>query len=388
MHTTINEITLSILILISFLPLHSMENANKLTPPRQYYRGEINTSIKKPENIMYLNNDTVAIGGSNGLVFFDLKTNTLLKKYKTNVPTNDIAANNDRTLLTLSDHLNIKEYNTDTFYIKREASIPYSQAFIAYANDNHLLIYNSSTPHLGKIIIVTQDQPLPDFTFDGICICAIPRPVSYFSNNNSFLIQKDVGHCVMYSKNIQNLSNFIKYPTQDNTEIIGIECSKDGKYNVLNDKSKGISIYNTQTKSITSFTYYYNAKDNSYDAVRYPSMTFSSNNVLALLSWENTIQYCDCSINKVFDQTYLHPSQALKPQHSLTKRLSFSLDDTHIVVALENKCFVLPTPFKTKPLQIQTLFMIHLCWVLQNCQSIEISKDIIGVLIKNIVEII
>ena len=204
MHTTINEITLSILILISFLPLYSMENANKLTSPRQYYRDEINTSIKKPENIMYLNNDTVAIGGSNGLVFFDLKTNTLLKKYKTNVPTNDIAANNDRTLLTLSDHLNIKEYNTDTFCIKREASLPRPQAFIAYANDNDLLIYHNTTPHMGKIIVVTQDQPMPNFTFDGFNICAIPQPISYFPNNNSFLIQH-LGYIFMYEKKISFL---------------------------------------------------------------------------------------------------------------------------------------------------------------------------------------
>jgi WD40 repeat protein len=358
-----------------------MENVNNLESKKEYGLPLI-CKIQKPQCIMFLPDNTIAIGGIGKLAFFNPNTNILLNSDELNFAPDhivqDIAANEDRTFLAIANIRNVTKYDTTTKKIVDTITPPHPKKFITFSS-TELIIYHTGRSQ--SFILKETDNRISKDLNSVRPINGIDRPISYCPNRDAIIYQADKNKYSFY-----NLNQINETPRRysNDKNIIGIICHPKKPFLALSHNNGCIVIDSDENKF--SELYYNNSfplKDSPH-SVPFPSMTFNTDQILALLSWENTIQYWNYKTEKLVAVTPLDPSEKLDPQIKLTKRLSFSVDETYIAVALKNKCFILPLPFEALPPAKQESHLRFVLFALNNYTITELPKDILYLILKNI----
>jgi WD40 repeat protein len=392
-------LTISYVCILLLQTINGSEQKNGSTPKKFYKQAIIVSPIANPTSVIFLPNNSLAIAGQVGLIAYDLQSQKISIDHNLNII--DIAANPQRTYLATSTYFGIKAYdiiqqkrifNHDIFC---EAG---QKIFIAISSGNKLIAYTPYKYIAPSILFYdfNENHNKPTTIHFG---CPLPDPNSFSERKKSIIIHSTQNYVLFprnsyaYDKmNIEEASISLAltlFQLEQKDHIIGIEYNNDGTLIAINERNKGCLLFENE-QSTKTYLYHSNAAKADKRAALYPAMAFGPNNILALLSWENTIQFWDCNTKQLLFTALLDDAEIIGPQQSLNKRLSFSLDGTQLAIALKNKCFVFFMPPAMHASKIRTTLLYSL-WVLSqlsdnsNKRIPYIPYDIIGLILKNII---
>jgi hypothetical protein len=350
---------------------------------------EITTIIKNPTHIMAVNNDKIAIGGSNGFGWFNLNA---AKNYtwfhgEQSQQLIDFILNKSKTKIGISRQIDndvlvaIHDLKTDKFDMARFIKAPYVPITFNAENDEQLIAFSCFEFKQDSSECTFCDK----FFLNIYCpeMAKFPRPISCHpteciisymnhdyqieSDGDTNFLLKDCNPCIVSDERAEF--------------FLERRYSPDGKFIVTNSDTEGCLIQEPGKEMELLCKI-------AVGQPHYISMEFLSGTILALFGCDKTIQYWDCVTKKQLacvDIKELEEDTVLTVS-SIGKRIAF-FPDGRILVALENSCFVLNTPFnvlyQAKP-DIQK--QIYIVWALQNYGKSE--NDTAGVLPYDIVWVI
>lgn len=339
---------------------------------------EIITPENKPTSVAFMQNNTIIITELNSFSVHNYTTKkTFSKEIETGI-IHDIATNNKKNKFALSTTGALIVYNSKTKHPEWKSNIdnisttkPISIAFNSQDDDEIISlvpafnILQLSNGLKNKFI----DTNITNETTNISLCCNPKKPI------------------VAHPSSEQKLT-IINYETLTHTKspkyysIVGASYSPDGqRLAIMNRDDLGSSLF----IEINDFT-----EDNTYkhDSNKlYISMAFHPNNqALALLTHDNKIYYLNYHTGDFIKNFKAIDQDPLELHHSLEKRLSFSPDGRQLLVALKNKCLILPVPFNVRyePEAHERLWTTF--YSLKKYADFYLPSDIINVITEKLIE--
>jgi hypothetical protein len=356
------------------------------------------TVIQKPQYAQYLSNGHIVVAGENGCSIIDPIANTEIKKIN-ELENQKLAIHPNKKLFTLVHKNIINLYDATTHSLKWSKIV--DDSFEKEMNPYDVIRSVTFAPHNTSIALITthfrqyqsytrpcapesyhiqQYNYVTDKSSDYTCpFNDYPPLIAFNPMHNEICVTDSIGTCfhqpdnIVYSKDTKRHQNYDKYVKRL------CQYNPDGSYIAQVDYQDEIFIINTQ-----DLEQYESFKKNTqkwqqdqHDDIK--DICFYSNSVLAILSglyiYEQK-KYCH-SILSYFDihtKECIHTNPLLdaSPQHDF----SFSPDTTKVIIALEDKCVILPVPFKVMYKDITKKQFFYLLFVLKNYTAIEIPHDV------------
>lgn len=360
---------------------------------------EIVTSVASPTFIAFLQDNTLAIAGKNNFSIIDLKTKSTLIEQQSTATILDIAINYKKTKIALSTSKRDKYiiYNTQTKQLESLPINPQDQncddhlthAPITFnsENDNEVILYtfrnnmfHFSSPELyhTRPAIQEENKPYNDYIVNAPIIChpnelKIIYPIS----------RNEIGE---YTK-----THLAFCPHSPGNNLIGYEYSPNGNHLIFIKRNYGWGNRGTyRRKKETNYfdeqsNYIVDTDKSVQRKAHYISVSFHPNNItIALLAHNNTLEYWNYETKQLIKTIKLNLLDELEETNKLEKRLSFSPDGMKILVALKNKCFVLPVPTEVLYLPKNLEILLNACnHLAQHGLPTEIIQFILNIM-KNI----
>lgn len=343
--------------------------------PLTHYARELTTCIGAPSCVKFLPDNTVFLNGSRGFIMYNHETKKELIRQFRDYGFLDVATNADKTKIAISADKTVIVYNTKTGNKEWQRNTNYLYLPIAFNlhDDNELI---SHIPHKKKIITITttscREHRAPQGTSGPITPNPLYNEIIYPSKNSFIIFSR-------YEKAVNarvNRGNFL-----------GAECSLDSKFIAANYKNDGCYLFNgcyTNQKDLCSplATLCSNTKP-QWTQAHYIAMAFHPNNTIALLAHNNILEFWHCDTCMLVKTINLNNFDTLQVNGIMQKRLDISPDGTSILVALQNKCLILPMPFETfyQPGTAEKLFTRY-C-LLRNYTGHELPKDIVRIILNH-----
>lgn len=341
---------------------------------------EIITPITSPTNVAFLDNDTIVIAGKNGFALY--KPNNEIFIVHSGIAVQDLAINKAKTQIAVSDQQNITIYNKDgSLKWKRgygTGAIPHFRRSIVFnsQNDNQILSQSRYGIHFDTIanshtFKYFDGEYLQHIPFTKITCHPHTKKIIYNNTEHQLYVIENSDYCKKQAVIINN--NFI---------TLGTQYNPSGSLCITNNGGQGCFLYDaitgTKKGSICS-----NTKIQNGQPPYYSSMVFHPNCItLALLARNNTIEYWHCGTMTLTHIEDLSNMDTLTMNTGLIQRLACSPNGKKILVALSDKCFILPIPFKVRFLpEIQKKIFSLYC-LLKNYDDLELPMDIIDIIIK------
>lgn len=283
---------------------------------------EINTTIKNPELVAYLHNNTIVIAGLNRLAFCD--TSTGICTYHQQIEhIDDLAVNASKTKVATSSNGAITVYDAMTKQVIWQHDTQF-QRYIPItfnAQDDKQLISLSSkgkqteTPYLLHIVSKKANHTTP--------IACHPKEItlSYCNDHGSlkyFHKKKTFGGGLCFPGH-----SFLESTYNPEGNLLLLNCTNQGC--VIEQSNGTLEPLNTTIQPIALI-----------------AMMFCSHNVAAILKNNNFLEYWDCLKKELIGSINVGRWDTTEGIKANNKRLALS-PDGKLLVALKNKCVIFPS---------------------------------------------
>ncbi|HEX4068889.1 MAG TPA: hypothetical protein VHX42_02225 [Candidatus Babeliales bacterium] len=370
------------------------------------------TIVQKPQYAQYLANNHIVVAGKNGCSIIDPQTNTEIKKISDR-ENQKLATHPNKKMFALIDKNIINIYDATTHSLiwskKVEGSFEkemdpfdiigsvtfahhdttialitthyqqYSHYRRCYPESYHIKQYDYITDKSSSYRCLCNDYP-PIITFNPIHneIHVIISSVASFHRSNSDIV---------FSKNTKQVTNYGGYYKQF------CQYNPNGSYIAQVDYQKEMFIINLQsTDQCKSFK---KKKTEKYGQSRedFKNILFYSNSVLAIVSTfyiykQNGFYHTLLSYFDIHTKELIHENELLDV--SKNHDFSFNPTKTKVILALQDRCVILPVPFKVIYKDITKKSFFYLLFLLKNytsqCDDIEIPHDVTLLIAQTLLE--
>jgi WD40 repeat protein len=331
--------------------------------------------IKNPRQVVYLTNDTAVLNHEEGCDIVNLATKTRIREIgETHFQHLAVHPNKKKLALSLQDTVTIYDMETGISEWTKTLAAPIMSSTFSPTDDTLIIKYNhnsfNDTRHDYKsnttIPLPKNDYEatFPIFTFHPTqrLLCAACTYVDVFIYDQNNLEIKD--HFTT-----KTFNRFCEY----NPNGALIAAGSRDKIIILDPLSGN----QRQLPIQQNYIYHLQFHPNS--------------SILATLSHQDTtLRYWDVNTAQLVDAIPLASSQKITNLLDFTfySNLSFSPDGQKIIIALQDKCLILPVPFGViyQPGTKEKATLV--CWLLKNYKpdSCAIPQDLVQLLIYNLLE--
>jgi hypothetical protein len=342
------------------LCMNSSSSVAKTTDEKIY---TLKTKIPGAHNVAFLSNENVFVVGNKTCSFIRLYP--FLSEREISFHTiygalshsgqSPIAVNKDQSLCALSKTKKIKVYDTKKgkklYTVRHGEILPTPIAFDSQNTSQLFYRYGSN-------LYCAKDKYFENCidNFNGSSLACHPNKTQLieYGEKNGDLYHQCYSYKPSKTKYMPSLYIYpeIRIPSYThnassiNKEVVSAEYNHDGSILIINTRNSGFYIFKENDKSSSTLRTYGNNGKQFFDALQLysPSMAFHPNNVtLALLTYNNKIQYWNCLTAKKITQTKLDFSKKIV-DFIANKRIAISPDGKKILVALNDKCLLLNIP--------------------------------------------
>lgn len=362
---------------ITTFPTYNMET-EKETNPLIRYTKELKTFINKPSCVKFLPNNTVFINGSHGFILYNHETKKELIRQFRDYGFLDVATNTNKTKIAISADKKLIVYDAKTGNVEWQTDTNYLYFPITFNrhNENELISHVTSTP---KIIFTS-----PTSCLEHTVPSTKSGPISTYPKYSEIIYPSE------YSFTIFDCHDRLIKVKINGDFFLGAECSYDGKFIAANYKNDGCYLFNgnyTDEINIRSpLIKLCSTSKQKWSQAHYGAMAFHPNNTLALLSHNNILEFWHCDTSTLLKEIDLNYFDTLHINGTMQKRLDICPNGSHIIVALHNKCLILPIPFEAlyPPGTTERLFTLY-C-LLRNYTDHDLPTDTIGEIINHYIK--
>jgi hypothetical protein len=372
------------------------------------------TVVQKPQYAQYLANNHIVVAGENGCSIINPQTNTEIKKIN-DCENPTLATHPNKKLFALFYENRIDIYDTekndfiwsktvegsfekemDPFDIIRSVTfaphdttialiITHFQQYQHYIRlcgpkSYHIKQYDYLTDKSSNFHHPYNDYP-PIIAFNPMHneICVVDSISASFHQSNSDIVFSE------NTKYIDNYGRYIKRLWQYNS---------DGSYIAQVDYQNEIFIINLQDLNQYESFKKKNTEKYGKSHEAFKNILFYSNSVLAIISTLYIYQqkkFCHTLLSyfDIHTKELIHESELLDAsaeQHDF----SFNPAKTEVVIALQDRCVILPVPFKVIYKDITKKSFFYLLFLLKNytsqCDDIEIPHDVTLLIAQTLLE--
>ena len=379
-------ITLSLLVALPFQQALAMESTQK--SQQKCIQGfDVISPIKEPKGIAFVSNSTLAIGEPAQLCLFNIDKRTFIEFKENKGPLQgcyQITTNRDHTLLITANEWESNQYDIQKKQQLPQLITPAGLNYIAFTCDNNSVVYSPQQQTIAiKDVLTHLSNKYP---YKPIACHPHKNSMLFPENNHTYheAYINDDGYCSC-DFNSQPLIEL-----EDKNTIVGIEYNHDGTLIAVNERTNGCLLYENEKPSC--WLYHETQEKPHILCSQYFSMAFNAHNILALLSWENIVQFWDCDTKKLILTIALDSSAEFRTtiltDHQ-ESHLSISPDGKRVAALVNNRCLVFTIPpyarYGSKTIK-SCLFML---FALNNYEhELEIiPPEIKHLIIKNVISL-
>lgn len=339
---------------------------------------EITTAVRQPRLVEFLHNNTVFIAGFNGFVLLNYLTEKpILEKIDEETPLiHDIAVNADKTQLAISSDGHVTVYNTQTGdLLWKKPTYPTFHVPIVFNSQNKDELIAHTYPK--KMIFLHPTNVTKSYETSSFDTHSITPLSCYPWKTKLSYIAQEKDKCALhifdtnptYEHNTTDAIHEDYCLAKTIDEYICHAISPNNCYQALVNDKGDLIIRQTRMKKQRMNKYSFSRTHTTTITESFPAdkscpsscVTFHPNGIiLALLTSNYILQYWNYRAWKDSYSNTNNCSEALLEEISLSdcdeptdvtrdvlnKRIAFSPNGEHILVALTNKCFVFPVKYR------------------------------------------
>jgi WD40 repeat protein len=326
------------------------------------------TVIQQPIKAQYVKKDRVIMVGKDRCSIVNPDTNQEVIKIGNDSYENfslDFSLSADKKKVALSYKKNIKIYDTDTgneIWSHHNNDYIHSPTFSSL--EPFIILFNGYNEHkkITKHNYITNQNETYNVPYLYEDVALHPTQNIMCAGNNNKI--------VIYS--LDNLKEPLKQGKLKNTLPEHYQYSHDGSFMV----AAGLFDIYIIDNSLTNLFSCFRAKN--INGEFYTTVLNADSTILAVLSKQvdgsYVIRYYDIATKKCIYLAIIEKKYGVCPTN-----LSFSPDETELMIVLNDKCVIVPVPF-----EVNKKNLLFVYWILKNYQNSnpEISDDVIGYIIN------
>lgn len=329
------------------------------------------TGVKNPQYVEFLTNEHVAIQDDNGCNIFDIATNTNIKQISDKRDAHlAVHPNKKKLALSLDTTITIHDVTTNRYEYITHDKVIISSAFSS--SDETIFLH----PHYTFQQLIKHNYSnsttsiFLQYPPEECC-----RAIACHPKKNELCIACDIGEITTYNQDtcaeiqtIKNINGYSRIPQRF------CQYSPNGLF-IVSGGSMSLNIINTQ-----SYTH------RSFPSSLYHTVIFHPNSAVltAVMDGHFCIHYYDIKTLELI--AYIPELSQFHKDFTTSKKISFSLDGTQLMIALSDKCVILSVPFEVIYQTDTKQRLPYLLFLLKNLPLNQHNKDIIPHLMYTLLE--